>query len=124
MKWHNLQTASILEASSTADQTVCCGRSRYQHQREGGGTMTKDQIYEKIRQIVFDQLKSSENEKIRGIDDMKPESGFMSDLGADSLDVVEIVTSVEEEFDLLIPDDLLEQITTIGQAVDYIYGEL
>jgi acyl carrier protein len=47
----------------------------------------------------------------------------MTDLGADSLDVVEIVTSVEEEFDLMIPDDLLEQIKTVGQAVDYISGE-
>jgi len=85
--------------------------------------MTRDEIHEKICQIVFDQLKSSGNEIICCLDDIKTESGLMTDLGADSLDVVEIVTSVEEEFDLLIPDDLLEQIKTVGQAVDYISAE-
>lgn len=86
--------------------------------------MTRDEIQAKICQIVFEQLKSSGNEIICCIDDIKAESGFMTDLGADSLDVVEIVTSVEEEFDLMIPDDLLEGIKTIGQAVDYISTEV
>lgn len=86
--------------------------------------MTREQIHEKIRRIVFKQLKMSGNENVSSLDDIRAESSFMGDLGADSLDVVEIVTSVEEEFDLLIPDDLLEEITTVGQAVDYIASEL
>ena len=86
--------------------------------------MTKNEIHAKICQIVFEQLKSSGTEIICCIDDIKAESGFMTDLGADSLDVVEIVTSVEEEFDLLIPDDLLEEIKTVGQAANYILAEL
>jgi len=82
--------------------------------------MTREEIHKKICQIVFEQLKSSGSEIICCLDDIKTESRFMTDLGADSLDVVEIVTSVEEEFDLQIPDDLLEQIKTVEQAVDYI----
>jgi acyl carrier protein len=82
--------------------------------------MTREEIHAKICQLVFEQLKSSGNEIICCIDDIKAESGFMTDLGADSLDVVEIVTRVEEEFDLMIPDDLLEEIKTVGQAVEYI----
>ncbi len=66
--------------------------------------MTRNEIHEKICQIVFEQLKSSGSERISHLYDIKPESRFVTDLGADSLDVVEIVTSVEEEFDLLIPD--------------------
>jgi acyl carrier protein len=86
--------------------------------------MTKDEIRRKICQIVFEQLKSSGSEIICRLEDIKGESCFITDLGADSLDVVEIVTSVEEEFDLLIPDDLVEQIKTVGQAVDYIAAEV
>ena len=86
--------------------------------------MTRDEIHKKICQIVFEQLKSSGNEIVCCLDDIKEESEFMSDLGADSLDLVEIVASVEEEFDLLIPDDLLEQMNTVRQAIDYIYVEV
>ena len=80
--------------------------------------MTRAEINEKIRLIVFQQLKASGSEIISSLDDIRAESEFMKDLGADSLDVVEIVTSVEEEFDLLIPDDLIEGIKTVGEAVD------
>jgi len=86
--------------------------------------MRRDEIHKKICQIVFEQLKSSGSEIICSLDDIKAESCFMTDLGADSLDVVEIVTSVEEAFDLVIPDDLLEQIKTVGQAIDYISAEV
>jgi acyl carrier protein len=86
--------------------------------------MTRDEIHEKICQIVFEQLKSSGSEIICSLDDIKAGSRFMTDLGADSLDVVEIVTSVEEAFDLVIPDDLVEQIKTVEQAVDYISSEV
>jgi len=86
--------------------------------------VTRDEIHEKIRRIIFEQLKANEREIVRCLEDVKPGSRLMTDLGADSLDVVEIVTSVEEEFDLLIPDELVEQIATLGEAVDYIHSEL
>ena len=86
--------------------------------------MRRDEIHKKICQIVFEQLKSGGSEIICCLDDIKAESCLVTDLGADSLDVVEIVTSVEEAFDLVIPDDLLERIKTVGQAVDYIFAEV
>ena len=86
--------------------------------------MTRAEIHSKICQIVFRQLKASGSETICCLGDVQAESEIIGDLGADSLDVVEIVTSVEEEFNLLIPDDLLEQIKTVGQAVDYVTSEL
>jgi acyl carrier protein len=53
-------------------------------------------------------------------EDVKPESSFVDDLGADSLDTVELVMALEEEFDTTIPDDDAESITTVQQAIDYI----
>ena len=57
-----------------------------------------------------------------GIDESEvtDESNFMSDLGADSLDTVELIMEFEKEFDLQIPDDEAEKITTVGQAIEYI----
>jgi acyl carrier protein len=52
--------------------------------------------------------------------DIVAETSFVNDLGADSLDVVELVMELEEEFDINIPDDAAEKIQTVGQAVDYI----
>jgi acyl carrier protein len=109
---------------SIRDQTVDCGASTGGCRKGGRRTVTRAEINEKIRLIVFQQLKASGSEIISSLDDIRVESEFMKDLGADSLDVVEIVTSVEEEFDLLIPDDLLEQIKTVGQAIDYISTEV
>ena len=54
--------------------------------------------------------------------DVNPESAFVEDLGADSLDTVELVMAVEEEFDVEIPDDEAEKITTIQSAVEWIEG--
>lgn len=70
-------------------------------------------IEERIKKIVVDQLGVSENE-------VSPESSFVDDLGADSLDTVELVMALEEEFDAEIPDEDAEKITTVQQAIDYI----
>jgi len=68
---------------------------------------------ERVTDIVSEQL-GVDKEKIT------PESSFVNDLGADSLDQVELVMELEEEFDLSIPDDAAEKIQTVGQAVEFI----
>lgn len=70
-------------------------------------------IEERIKKIVVEQLGVKE-------DEVSPESSFVDDLGADSLDTVELVMALEEEFDAEIPDEDAEKITTVQQAVDYI----
>jgi len=72
------------------------------------------EIFNKVQGIVAEQLEIQDREII------KPESKFAEDLGADSLDVVELVMALEEEFDLEIPDEAAEQIATVQAAVDYI----
>ena len=70
-------------------------------------------IEEKVKKIVCEQLDVSE-------EDIVPEAIFVDDLGADSLDQVELIMAMEEEFDISIPDDDAEQITTIQNAIDYV----
>ncbi|HAG08471.1 MAG TPA: acyl carrier protein [Desulfotomaculum sp.] len=70
-------------------------------------------VYEKIKNITVEQLGVEEG-------DISMESSFIDDLGADSLDVVELVMALEEEFDLNIPDEDAEKIQTVGDAVKYI----
>ncbi len=71
------------------------------------------EILEKVRKIVAEQLD-------KDIEDVKPESNFSTDLAADSLDTVELVMALEEEFDIEIPDEVAEQITTVQAAVGHI----
>ena len=73
-----------------------------------------ENIFNKVKEIVVDQLEIEDLEKI------KPEYNFANDLGADSLDVVELVMALEEEFDIEIPDEDAEGIDTVEKAVDYI----
>lgn len=77
---------------------------------------TKEQIFEKVRDIIVDQL---------GVEqaNVTLEASFIDDLGADSLDIVELIMALEEEFDLEIPDEEAEKISTVGDAVDYIKGK-
>ncbi|WP_035384284.1 acyl carrier protein [Ferriphaselus sp. R-1] len=70
-------------------------------------------IEQRVKKIVAEQLGVNESE-------VKIESSFVNDLGADSLDTVELVMALEEEFECEIPDDQAEKITTVQQAVDYI----
>lgn len=72
-----------------------------------------DNIVERVRKIVAEQLGVNEA-------DIKNESSFVDDLGADSLDTVELVMALEEEFDCEIPDEEAEKITTVQQAIDYV----
>ncbi|ERN40926.1 acyl carrier protein [Rubidibacter lacunae KORDI 51-2] len=71
------------------------------------------EIFEKVREIVAEQLEQDKQA-------ITAESNFANDLGADSLDVVELVMALEEEFDVEIPDEAAEQIATVQAAVDYI----
>jgi len=70
-------------------------------------------MYDKVKSIIVEQLGVEE-------EDVKMESSFVDDLGADSLDIVELVMALEEEFDLEIPDEDAEKIRTVGEAVKYI----
>lgn len=70
-------------------------------------------VEQRVIDIVSEQL-GVDKEKI------SRETSFVNDLGADSLDTVELVMELEEEFDITIPDDAAEKIQTVGQAIDYI----
>ncbi|HHY95140.1 MAG TPA: acyl carrier protein [Firmicutes bacterium] len=82
--------------------------------KQGVGIVAgKDAIFQKLRRIIVEQL---------GVDEenVTLESSFQDDLGADSLDVVELLMAIEEEFEIEIPDEDAEKIQTVGDAVDYI----
>lgn len=79
--------------------------------------MTNEQILEKITGILTDQLGLDEN-------DITMDAHFIDDLNADSLDIVELVMALEQEFDMSIPDEDAERITTVGDAVTYIRSNL
>ena len=70
-------------------------------------------IFENVKNIVVEQLGADENEITMG-------ASFIDDLGADSLDIVELIMALEGEFDLEIPDNDAEKIATVGDAVEYI----
>jgi acyl carrier protein len=75
--------------------------------------MTTKSVEERVKEIICEQLGVEESE-------VTPAAKFIEDLGADSLDTVELVMAFEEEFDLEIPDEDAEKITTVGDAVQYI----
>jgi acyl carrier protein len=70
-------------------------------------------VEQKVKDIIVEQLGVDE-------DEVKPEASFVDDLGADSLDVVELVMALEEEFSLEISDEDAEKIATVKQAIEYI----
>ena len=72
-------------------------------------------IKSKVISIIVDKLGVDEAE-------VKPEASFTNDLGADSLDTVELIMEFEKEFNIAIPDDQAEKIQTVGQAVEYVEG--
>jgi acyl carrier protein len=73
-------------------------------------------IETKVKEIIVEQLNVN-------ADDVKPEAKFIEDLGADSLDQVELVMAFEEEFELDIPDEDAEKLTTVGAAIEYIQSK-
>jgi len=74
-----------------------------------------ENVEQRVRKIVAEQLGVNESE-------IKNTSRFVDDLGADSLDTVELVMALEEEFETEIPDEDAEKITTVQQAIDYVVG--
>ncbi|MDZ8050711.1 acyl carrier protein [Nostoc sp. RF31YmG] len=75
--------------------------------------MSQAEVFERVKKVVAEQL---------GVeaDTIRPQSTFIDDLGADSLDIVELVMAFEEEFDIEIPDEAAEKILSVQEAVDYI----
>ena len=72
--------------------------------------------YDRLKKIVVEQLGVDE-------DEVKPEASFVDDLNADSLDLVELVMGLEERFDVTIPEEDLEGVATVGQAVDLVLSK-
>lgn len=73
-----------------------------------------EEIFEKVKEVIIDQLGIEDEEKIT------METTFIDDLGADSLDVVELIIALEEEFGMEIPETEAEKIVTVGDVVEYI----
>jgi acyl carrier protein len=75
--------------------------------------MSQQETFDRVKKIVADQLGVDPN-------DVTPQANFANDLGADSLDTVELVMALEEEFSIEIPDEAAEKMMTVQEAVDYI----
>lgn len=75
--------------------------------------MSSEEVFEKVKEIIVEQLGVEETA-------VTLEASFIDDLGADSLDIVELVMALEEEFDMEIPDADAEKVVTVGDVVDYI----
>lgn len=75
--------------------------------------MTNEELFNSIKQMIVDQL---------GVDEetITEDSSFVDDLNADSLDMVELVMAMEQEFDIKIPDDVAEKVVTVKDAVEYV----
>ena len=79
--------------------------------------MQSDEIMTKLKELVIDRLNVEEEQ-------IKPDASFIEDLGADSLDIVELIMGIEEEFDVEIPDEDAEKLTNVGEALAYVKGKL
>ncbi len=74
-------------------------------------------VADRVKKIIVDKLGVDEGE-------VKPEANFIQDLGADSLDTVELIMEFEKEFDVSIPDEQAEKIQTVGQAIEYLEAQI
>jgi len=75
------------------------------------------QVESRVKEIIMEQLGV-------GQDDLKPSASFIEDLGADSLDIVELVMAMEQEFETEIPDEDAEKILTVGDAINYLHERM
>ncbi len=79
--------------------------------------MQSEEVMAKLKELVMDRLNVEE-------DQIKAEASFVEDLGADSLDIVELIMGIEEEFDIEIPDEDAEKLTNVGEALSYVKSKL
>lgn len=77
----------------------------------------KEEMLARLKEIIIDRLDVEE-------DQIVPEASFVEDLGADSLDIVELIMGIEEEFDIEIPDEDAEKLTSVGEAMNYTLAKL
>jgi acyl carrier protein len=110
-------------ATGEAEQAFCYTRATFFSALAFSPGLTRGRSYamenieQRVKKIVAEQLGVNEAE-------IKNESSFVDDLGADSLDTVELVMALEEEFECEIPDEEAEKITSVQQAIDYVNGHL
>ena len=79
--------------------------------------MKKEEVMARLKEIITDRLDVEE-------DQIGPEATFVEDLGADSLDIVELIMGIEEEFDIEIPDEDAEKLTSVGEAMNYTLSKI
>jgi acyl carrier protein len=79
--------------------------------------MKKEEVLSRLKEIIVERLDVEE-------DQIVPEASFVEDLGADSLDIVELIMGIEEEFDIEIPDEDAEKLTSVGEAMNYTLGKI
>jgi acyl carrier protein len=77
---------------------------------------TPEEISERVKSIIVEQLGVS-------LEEVTPQASFIEDLGADSLDIVELIMALEEEYDMEIPDEDAEKIQTVNDVISYIQGK-
>jgi acyl carrier protein len=119
-RWNRSQNPALKSAAATekkASREILIGSGRICVFFIPERVESMNSIEQRVKKIVAEQLDVKE-------DDIKGESSFTEDLGADSLAVVELVMALEEEFETEIPDEDAEKITTVQQAVDYINAHL
>ncbi|MDR1741064.1 MAG: acyl carrier protein [Synergistaceae bacterium] len=79
--------------------------------------MKREEVMNRLKEIIVDRLDVDAAQIV-------PEASFVEDLGADSLDIVELIMGIEEEFDIEIPDEDAEKLTTVGEAMNYTLGKI
>ena len=104
----NEKTYNINVYRKLKQKTLCL-----QTREEVNLQVSSEEIFEKVKNIIVDLLQVSE-------DAVTEEAHFIDDLGADSLDLVELIMGIEEEFNIEIPDGEAEKVVTVGDVVDYI----